>query len=159
MVTPSRRAVRPAGQPEPSAPPRRAGTGRSAIAVGYDGSPDAQAALQWAAAIAARTGMALRVVHAVGLLEHAGMAAGPARDTALALAADAGLEQSQVQWRQVDGEPASVLVREVERGVELLVVGTRGFWGHPGALGSTSLELAERSPVPVVIVPRGGHRS
>jgi nucleotide-binding universal stress UspA family protein len=36
----------------------------------------------------------------------------------------------------------------------LLVVGSRGAGGHAGTLlGSTSLELAEHSPVPVTIVP------
>ena len=128
----------------------------TAIAVGYDGSPDAVAALRWAAALAARTGAELRVVHAVGLLEHAGLAGGPARDAALAVAAAAGVEETQFVWQRVDGEPASVLVREAERGADLLVVGSRGFWAHPGVLGSTSLELAERGPVPVVIVPRPG---
>ena len=126
----------------------------TAVAVGYDGSPDAVVALRWAASIAAATGAELRVVHAVGLLEHAGLADGPARDSAMALIAEAGLEESRVRWRRVDGEPASVLAREAEQGADLLVVGTRGFWGHAGSLGSTSLELAERAPVPVVIVPR-----
>lgn len=126
----------------------------TAIAVGYDGSPDAAAALRWAAALATRTRAELRVVHAVGLLEHAGMAGGPARDAALAVAAEAGADEARVTWRRVDGEPASVLVREAENGADLLVVGSRGFWAHPGVLGSTSLELAERAPVPVVIVPR-----
>lgn len=138
-----------AGGPAPTGSPVRV------IAVGYDGSPNAAAALRWAASVAARTGAELRVVHAVGLLEHAGMADRPGKDAALAVAAECGLDQARVHWQRVDGEPASVLVREAEHGAELLVVGTRGLWGHPGALGSTSLELAERAPVPVVIVPRG----
>jgi nucleotide-binding universal stress UspA family protein len=132
-----------------------AGAGVATIAVGYDGSPDAAAALRWAAAVAASTGAEVRVVHAVGLLEHAGLAEGPARDAADAIVADSGIGEHRVQWLRVDGEPASVLVRQAEEGADLLVVGTRGFWGHPGVLGSTSLELAERAPVPVVIVPRG----
>lgn len=143
----------PAG-PVPERLPEGAGAAGYAVAVGFDGSPDAASALRWAAALAVRTGAELRVVHAVGLLEHAGLAEGPAREAALALAAEAGLDPARVRWRRVDGEPASVLVREAEQGAELLVVGTRGFWGHPGTLGSTSLELAERAPVPLVIVPR-----
>jgi nucleotide-binding universal stress UspA family protein len=39
----------------------------------------------------------------------------------------------------------------------VLVVGSRGAGGHAGTLlGSTSLELAEHSPVPVTIVPSPG---
>lgn len=149
MVTEPDRSISGDATPSPAGAPGRV------IAVGYDGSPDAAAALRWAASVAARTGAELRVVHAVGLLEHAGMADRPGKDAALALAAESGLDQAQVHWQRVDGEPASVLVRQADHGAELLVVGTRGFWGHPGVLGSTSLELAERAPVPVVIVPRG----
>jgi nucleotide-binding universal stress UspA family protein len=37
---------------------------------------------------------------------------------------------------------------------DLLVVGSRGSEAHEGSLlGSTSLELAERSAIPVTIVP------
>lgn len=141
----------------PAEGPPRAGPAAGTIAVGYDGSPDAEAALGWAAAVAARTGWALRIVHAVGLLEHAGLVDRPAgRDAALGVAARAGLDPAQVSWHRADGDPASVLLREAEAGAELLVVGSRGLSAHPGVLGSTSLELAERAPVPVVIVPRRG---
>lgn len=126
----------------------------SVIAVGYDGSDDAVAALRWAATLAARTGAELRIVHAVGLLEHGGLTRRPVKETAVALAAEAGMDAARVVWRQVDGEPAEVLVREAGRGAELLVVGTRGLTAHPGVLGSTSVELAEHAPVPVTVVPR-----
>ena len=45
------------------------------IAVGYDGSPDSVAALRWAARLAVQCQARLKVLHAVGLLEHAGLAA------------------------------------------------------------------------------------
>jgi nucleotide-binding universal stress UspA family protein len=126
----------------------------SVIAVGYDGSENALAALRWGAALAARTGAELRIVHAVGLLEHAGMTAGgPHREAAMRIADEAGVEAAHVVWKACDGEPSSVLCRESAEGADLLVVGTRGAAAHPGLLGSTSLELAEHSPVPVVIVP------
>lgn len=124
------------------------------VAVGYDGSAGAEAAVRWAAGAAAAVGADLTVVHAVGLLEHAGLAASAAReDAARRLAGEAGLGPERVSWQEVDGDPCSALLR-TGRQVDLVVVGTRGAGAHPGTLlGSTSLELAEHAPVPVVIVP------
>ena len=45
------------------------------IVVGYDGSVDSTAALRWAARLTRAIGGRLRIVHAVGLLEHAGLLA------------------------------------------------------------------------------------
>ena len=134
------------------------------VVVGYDGSADAQSAVTWAAKAALALGARLRVVHAVGLLEHAGMG-GRGHvdgDVALKIAADAGLGPGEVEWRVVDGDPCGALLRMAEppETAILLVVGSRGAGAHAGSLlGSTSLELAEHSPVPVTIVPassRGG---
>ena len=132
-----------------------------AVVVGYDGSEDAQHAVEWAARTAGALGAELCIVHAVGLLEHAGLAGTAAVDDELALAqaSAAGLDQSRVQWRVEDGDPCSALLRVAERAqgegaTVLLVVGSRGSGGHAGTLlGSTSLELAEHSHVPVTIVP------
>lgn len=131
------------------------------IAVGYDGSPDADLALRWAAGLAAALGAELRIVHALGLLEHAGLVDGVAsyEESARRVAGAAGADVVHVDWRVVDGDPCAVLRRQAtgDHPAELLVVGTRGAGGHPGVLlGSTSLELAERAPVPVVIVPTAG---
>ena len=128
------------------------------VVVGYDGSADAQSAVAWAAKTAAALGAHLRVVHAVGLLEHAGMAGRPhvEPDVALKIASDAGLPAGHVEWHVVDGDPCSAMLRMAEppEVATLLVVGSRGSGGHAGTLlGSTSLELAEHSPVPVTIVP------
>lgn len=133
------------------------------IAVGYDGSRDAESALRWAASLAAALEATLRVIHAVGLLEHAGMAHVSAHEArAQEIASDEGLDPARLTWCVLDGDPESVL-RRVAQGpegaedgdrVDLLVVGTRGVGAHAGALlGSTSLGLAERAPVPVVVVP------
>lgn len=133
------------------------------IAVGYDGSPDAEAALRWAAALAAAVQATLRVVHAVGLLEHAGLTPLSAHEErARRVVTEEGLDAGRFEWRVLDGDPDSVL-RRVGEGIDdlppadLLVVGTRGAGAHPGTLlGSTSLGLAERAPVPVVVVPLPG---
>ena len=132
-------------------------TGQSVV-VGYDGSSDAQSAVTWAAKAAVALGARLRVVHAVGLLEHAGMSGHGHVDgeVALKIAADAGLDPGDVEWRVVDGDPCSALLRMAEppETAILLVVGSRGSGAHAGTLlGSTSLELAEHASVPVTIVP------
>jgi nucleotide-binding universal stress UspA family protein len=103
-------------------------------------------------------GARLRVVHAVGLLEHAGMAGHTPvdGDVALKIASEAGLDPGEVEWHVVDGDPCTAMLRMAEppEVAALLVVGSRGSGGHAGTLlGSTSLELAEHSPVPVTIVP------
>ena len=128
------------------------------VVVGYDGSPDAQSAVAWAAKAAAALGARLRVVHAVGLLEHAGLSGHGQVDGEVAcrIAAAAGVDPGDVEWRVVDGDPCGALLRMAEPPdtTILLVVGSRGAGAHAGTLlGSTSLELAEHSPVPVTIVP------
>jgi nucleotide-binding universal stress UspA family protein len=133
------------------------------IAVGYDGSLDAEVALRWAAALAVAVQATLRIVHAVGLLEHAGLAPTSAHEErARRVVAGEGLGTGHLDWCVLDGDADAVL-RRVAEGFEgsppadLLVVGTRGAGAHPGTLlGSTSLGLAERAPVPVVVVPSTG---
>ena len=67
----------------------------SSIAVGYDGSPDSKSALKWAAHLAAQCHARLTALHAVGLLEHAGLGTKttPHRDEAVGIATDAGLDE------------------------------------------------------------------
>ena len=128
------------------------------VAVGFDGSTDSRAALSWAASFAAHTHASLKVVHAVGLLEHAGLSRhlAPHLEAVLDITADAGMDPSTVEWLVIDGDPCSALLRmnEDPYSVDLIVVGTRGSGEHSGSLlGSTSLELVEHSSIPVVIVP------
>jgi nucleotide-binding universal stress UspA family protein len=126
------------------------------IAVGYDGSPGSESALRWAAGLADALGAELRVVHAVGLLEHAGLASlSVHEERARATVAGSGIEPSRVQWCAVEGDPGLVLCSAAEGPdpAELLVVGTRRTSAHPGHLGSTSVVLVSCAPVPVVVVP------
>ena len=140
------------------------------VIVGYDGSEGAQHAVEWAARTAAALGTSLCIVHAVGLLEHAGLSGGAAVDSELPLklARAAGLDPMRVEWKVEDGDPCTALLRVAEKAEEagsagragaegpaaLLVVGSRGAGAHAGTvLGSTSLELAEHASVPVTIVP------
>ncbi len=128
------------------------------LAVGFDGSQASQAALRWALDFAVGNDCGVVLVHAVGLLEHLG--AGDVEvqydETVHQLCRDAGIDRSRVRWLVRDGDACSVLLRVVESPTfaTMLVVGTRGQGAHAGhMLGSTSLQLAERSPVPLVIVP------
>ena len=131
------------------------------IAVGFDGSPDAEAAARWAFNLAQRVGAEVVVVHAVGLLEHATHREVTAEfeSTMRDLIGEAGLEPNRVRWHSSDGDPCSVLLRATKAPVaaDLVVVGSRGRGSHAGRLlGSTSHELAEHAVVPLVIVPQGG---
>lgn len=131
----------------------------STVVVGYDGSVESTAAVSWAAQLTRAIGGRLRIVHAVGLLEHAGLLADHVavhRESALRVAAGAGCDPGRIQWSVVDGDPCSALLRMTEppESADLVVVGSRGSDAHGGSLlGSTSLELAERSVIPVTIVP------
>ena len=130
------------------------------IAVGFDGSLDAVAAVRWAFELAKQVDAEVVVVHAVGLLEHAaepGIAV-ELEATVEELTTEARLDPARVHWHVADGDPCSVLIRAAAAplAADLLVVGSRGQGAHAGLLlGSTSHELAEHAAVPVVIVPTG----
>lgn len=131
------------------------------VGVGYDGSPESVAALRWASSLCASLGSRLKVVHVVGLLEEAHVAGHPPVPelAAMRVAAESGLDAGQVEWLPLEGSPADALLRATAHPhfLDLLVVGTRGVGRRPGTvLGSTSLELAERSTVPVAIIPGEG---
>ncbi len=129
------------------------------VAVGFDGSADSEVALRWAADLCESIGATLRVIHVIGLLEeqHLTDTATVTADVAMKVATDAGLPTDRIEWIQVFGSPADALLRTTHspHSVDLLVVGTRGSGRLPGMLlGSTSLELAQLSTVPVTVVPK-----
>lgn len=138
------------------------------IVVGYDGSEHAKAAVEFAAAEAARRDAALRLVHAfTPPMGGAGLGYGtvmPAdaletmRDGIAAhLNADVeGLQARfptvEIQTRVVVGNSAAALLDEAADAT-LLVVGSRGLGGFRGMLlGSTGIQVASHSPCPAVIV-------
>jgi nucleotide-binding universal stress UspA family protein len=128
------------------------------VAVGFDGSADSKVALRWAVALCESTGATLRVIHVVGLLEerHLTRLAPVAADVALQIATEGGLPADRVEWEQLSGSPSEALLRATSppKSVDLLVLGTRGSGRFPGTLlGSTSLEVAQCTAVPVTIVP------
>jgi nucleotide-binding universal stress UspA family protein len=128
------------------------------IAVGFDGSDDSKAAVRWAFEMAGRLGSDVVLVHAVGLLQRARIeeVTGELRETVRRLTGETGFDPERVRLHVANGDPCSVLLRSKDAPLEagLIVVGSRGQGEHAGLLlGSTSLQLAEHSSVPVVVVP------
>jgi nucleotide-binding universal stress UspA family protein len=123
------------------------------IVVGLDGSSHGEDAAAWARAVASRVGAVVVAVHARGLLEHggAGSNGGDAPESGPVVSGGGVVVE--------DGDPVSVLLRVAEeRSADLLVVGRRGSSADPDLLlGSTSHQLAERAPCPLVIIPPGAH--
>jgi nucleotide-binding universal stress UspA family protein len=140
----------------------------STIAVGYDGSVEAKAALVGARTIARVRGARLRLVEVLdatwmgtpALMQGEGFIRTPddtearARafltETALALAGDVPTEPVVAV-----GAPEQVLADE-SKSADLVVVGSRGYGPHRAVLlGSVSGRLVRESACPVLVVPRG----
>jgi nucleotide-binding universal stress UspA family protein len=140
---------------------------RKRIVVGVDGSPSSQAALQWAAAQAARTGAD---VEAVIAWEYPALAAGfgwaptamvtssQYREYAEKVVADAIGKVTgpgsgvRFSTRVGEGNAAQILL-DAAAGAELLVAGSRGHGTFVGAvLGSVSQRCTHHAPCPVVVV-------
>jgi nucleotide-binding universal stress UspA family protein len=134
------------------------------IAVGFDGTDGADHAVRAAADLALEAGASLRVI---AVLDTMGlMYLGPERPTVmktlrteLTKRVDELLEslpaELHCEARLLSGPVPRTLLNEMADGVDLLVVGSRAS-GPIGSvlIGSVSSELAESSPVPVLIVPR-----
>jgi nucleotide-binding universal stress UspA family protein len=143
-----------------------AGT-RPTVVVGMDGSDAAQAAVEYAADLAARRRLPLRVLHAFEASQHELLPArGWHRDRqeVLRRAAQQMLDQTrevlsmacpdlEVQTQLQPGSPVQVLVEE-SRHADSIVVGRRGAGGFtPLLLGSTPFHLCAQASCPVVAVP------
>jgi nucleotide-binding universal stress UspA family protein len=135
-------------------------TAPTTIAVGFDGSSSATTALRWALALATPLRARVVVVHAAGLLSrlepvgaHQGL-----EDAVRRVGAEFEGDLDFMRFEVDEGDACSVLLRAAHDPInaDLVVVGSRGHGVHEGLmLGSTSLQLAERSSIPIVIVPSG----
>jgi nucleotide-binding universal stress UspA family protein len=128
------------------------------IAVGFDGSSDSKVAVRWAFELARHYDAKVVVAHAVGLLERfdARSVALELETTLLELCDETGFERARAHLEIENGDACTVMLRMADPPIsaDLLVVGSRGQGAHAGLLlGSTSLELAEHSSIPLVIVP------
>ncbi|KPC78393.1 MULTISPECIES: universal stress protein [Streptomyces] len=142
--------------------PMSGATGRPRTVVGVDGSEQARAAALWGAADAARLQHGLFLVHATNLdrldrfasfetSEHV-------QDKGNALLAEAEKEirrrfpSLDLTVKMSRRNPVSALHAAARPG-DTIVVGSRGSGGFgPLLLGSTGLEAAVGSPVPVIVV-------
>jgi nucleotide-binding universal stress UspA family protein len=143
--------------------------GMRRIAVAFDASPQSKAALDHAAALAAATGARLRLIAAVEPVVFPAFVNVPSGDAYAELirtrrkfledqieSASATLSPDvPVGTRVVDGNAADAIGTAAGFGVDLLVVGSRG-WGpvRRVLLGSVSARLLRVAPCPVLVVPR-----
>jgi nucleotide-binding universal stress UspA family protein len=133
------------------------------IIVGIDGSGQSEAAAEVAARLARALEASVVAVHAFGLLERLDRDQGHVSSSERrAVIADrvkkwsAPLAGLDVHRQVVDGNSVDALLGAVGDRDDLIVVGRRGAGSKGGVdttLGSTSSQLAQRSPVPVLIVP------
>jgi nucleotide-binding universal stress UspA family protein len=129
------------------------------VLVGTDGSVDATAAVAYAARLARDTGARLVVVHAAGLLD---AQRSPGEHTELRAELDGdwieGVRDTGLTVETVlrDGHPVQVLLAVADEvDADIVAVGRRGSGGFPQQLlGSTSMQLAQHSYRPVLVVPR-----
>jgi len=134
------------------------------IVVGIDGSEESDHALQWAAAEAVLRERPLHIVHALESWPYRAPLFKPAESTERMTRVGHRLltaARERVQERRPDLEVTTALVaEETTQGLHAqsdkafeLVLGSRGRGGFAGMLlGSTSLRMAARPTVPVVIV-------
>lgn len=131
------------------------------VAVAYDGSPEAKLALHRAETAARAASASLRVLTVEEPLAVVPGVAGytPPPPTEpkelLAEARSAVPADIEVDGRALAGPVAETLAEACEDGVDLLVVGSRGY-GPLGRvlLGSVSTAILHKAPCPVLVVPR-----
>jgi nucleotide-binding universal stress UspA family protein len=132
-------------------------------AVGFDGMAESFAALEEAARLTAKFGGSLRVVGVstpvppmgAGAAAQAGAEAEPDFQTQLNRAVAALPPELRAQPVFERGDPVHKLLEAAELGVDLLVLGSRGFGPVMRLLiGSVSSRVIREAPCPVLVVPR-----
>jgi nucleotide-binding universal stress UspA family protein len=133
------------------------------VAVGYDGMAESQAALEEAAVLAGKFGASMKVigvktpVPAMGAAAaaQAGAEAGPDFQTRLHEAVSELPSELRALPVLERGDPVKKLIEAAEVGVDLLVLGSRGFGPVLRLLiGSVSSRVIRGAPCPVMVVPR-----
>jgi nucleotide-binding universal stress UspA family protein len=132
---------------------------RGTILVGYDGSPEADLALQWAAETAALDGRPIRTITVDQREESPYPPQGPVPQAEITSRVNAILETAGVAGTAGTaevhpGRAVHVLLQNASA-ADLLVVGSRGLgWAAETFLGSVSQHLARYAPCPVVVTRR-----
>jgi nucleotide-binding universal stress UspA family protein len=134
------------------------------VGVGFDGSHESQAALEEAAELARRARASMRVIGvatptppigAAAAAQAAAQETGPDLQTRLHDAV--GQLPSELRALPIldRGDPVERLLARAEEGLDLLVLGSRGFGPVMRLLvGSVSAKMIRQAPCPVMIVPR-----
>lgn len=137
------------------------------VAVAYDDTPEAMAALERAEAIA----LACRATIVVYTVSAPPAVVPGAAGYAPAVLPDAGAivtrtvkavdERLAATGRELSGPPGPAIVEACEGdGADLLVAGSRAYGPvRRVLLGSVSTQLAHKAPCPVLVVPRPGKHS
>jgi nucleotide-binding universal stress UspA family protein len=136
-----------------------------ALGVAFDASPESWTALQRAAALALASGGSVRIIHALEPLP--GPTGSPSetdrilrerrarRELASEQAVASVSREVHPEARIAVGDPVRVLETEAHDGLDLLVMGSRGFGPvRRVLLGSVSSQLVRLAPCPVLVVPR-----
>ena len=143
------------------------------VIVGVDGTDSSRHALEWSAHQAMLRGLGVRIVAAAGALASVGVFAERTRVDPGTSSGRAGLQgvehlleyasdwvsrlfpELRVETRLSHARPADALLAEASvEGAVAVVVGSRGLSGIVAAfVGSVGIELAARSPVPVIVLP------
>jgi nucleotide-binding universal stress UspA family protein len=142
------------------------------IGVAYDGSESSETALLEAMALAAEFDATLKLITVVPPLQvhwsgeafAGGIASGETireqRRNGFQHVLEEAAERVPAEARAAtvlrDGRPATVIADEAEKGIHLLVMGSRNYGPIRRVMaGSTAIELMRLSPCPVLVVPRG----
>jgi nucleotide-binding universal stress UspA family protein len=131
------------------------------IAVAYDGTPEAKAALHRAEAVAIGTDATLEILTVVappvaipGVVGYTPVDP-PEPDKILNEAVNSVDDKLAAHGRRLDGPPATTLAEACEDGVDLLVAGSRRYGPVMRVLlGSVSTQLIHMAPCPVLVEPR-----
>jgi nucleotide-binding universal stress UspA family protein len=132
------------------------------IAVGYDGTPESALALRRAEELALPSNAMLKILTVVAppvvipsAVGYTPAPAPPEPDKILNEALESVDSRLGAQGQRLDGAPASALIKACEDGVDLLVLGSRGYGPLARVLvGSVSRRAAQDAPCPVRVVPR-----
>jgi nucleotide-binding universal stress UspA family protein len=131
------------------------------IAVAYDGTPEAKAALRGAEAVAMRTDATIELLTVVappvampGVIGYTPIDP-PEPDKVLNEAVHSVDDRLAAHGRRLDGPPATTLAEACEDGIDLLVAGSRRYGPVMRVLlGSVSTQLIHMAPCPVLVEPR-----
>ena len=148
---PSAVAVAPRGYAE--------GDGRFLVlGLAYDGSPEARAALGCAIELGERLEATMRVVTVDPPAPLTAGTPDERRDfyeRQLAEAMEAIPKSIRPAGKLEHGDPIAVIVKEAERGIDLLLLGSRGYGPVRRVFaGAVSAGVLERAPCPVLVLPR-----